>query len=353
MALLFYEGFDNWIGGTFTTQYSGQYGVNQISSWIMATSMTAGTLGGQAISCGNTGYITYYTNAAQTGTLVHGFRVNFTVGTNNQIMSWCDTAPGSGIVPTAPGSIQCGLSTNASGKLIFWRGTNANILGTGTTTLVSLTDNYIEVKFNVASTGANVTVRLNGVNEIVLTNQNTQNTANANWMGWSTAQTPGGTTYKYDDMYLLDTSGPAPLNDFLGIVRVETLFPSANSSVTWTPNASTNVSRVQETTMDSDTTYNATATLNNVDLFTHGSLGSTPNTIFCGKVQSFVRKEDVAIHTVRTKLVSGATTANGTSRGITTIYQAQEDYYPTDPNTALAWTGANVNGTTIGYELVS
>jgi hypothetical protein len=148
---------------------------------------------------------------------------------------------------------------------------------------------------------------------------------------------------------MCDTTGPAPYNDYLGIIRIETLFPTSNVSVTWTPLASTNWVEVSETNMDSDTSYNSQAATG-IDTFGHGTLQSTPTTIFGIGIVSSARKSDVKNLGYRNKLISGGTTSDGVVNPLATVYQYVRDDYLNDPDTGLPWTGSGVNATNIGYE---
>jgi hypothetical protein len=123
----------------------------------------------------------------------------------------------------------------------------------------------------------------------------------------------------------------------------------------FTPNASTNVSQVQETAWDGDTTFNTHPAPGSgaIDTFNHGSLSGTPATIYAVAVQASMRKDDTSSQLGRTKLISGVTTQNGVSvQLINALYQHIEDIYRVDPNTSAAWTAANANATKIGYEHV-
>jgi hypothetical protein len=349
MALIGFEGFDHWSNSfaASTSLYTnsvgqgrGVFGFTNINF----NQAAAGTLGGKKILLGAGNLIQASFPTLSSGQLVIGFRFSAAVNITNQIVRFLDSA----------GGIQCGLELNASGKLIFWRGTNATVLGTGTTQIVGSAEYYIEVKVGFANS-ANVEVRVNGVSspaEITLTGVDTTNTANQDCAFVVFAPTAGGTC-SYDDFYVEDTSGSAPHNDFLGVCRIETLFGTSNNSVQWTPNASTNVSRINETTMDTDTTFNSDSVAGHIDTFNHGSLSSTPTTIFAVKAQSIARKEDVTNKTFRNKLISGGTTSDGTTYPLTTLWMTYEDYYLVDPNTAAVWTAANANATKNGYEVVA
>ena len=50
---------------------------------------------------------------------------------------------------TDAGNVRCGMSISAAGKLIVWRGTNATILATSTTTLIASAYYYIEIQHDI------------------------------------------------------------------------------------------------------------------------------------------------------------------------------------------------------------
>ena len=360
MTLLMFEstgGFSN----AHNSNYPSSQGVSMMGNsfggtagtgnWDLWTSGGPNTssLGSRMNQSSANGGWRWNLGTANTNTCFTGARLNFNTfgtGTRDFFQIW-DSA----------GAVQCGMSLNSSSKLIFWRGTNATILGTGTTTLIGGVEYYIEVGIPLGNS-VTIEVRINGVTEISAAAVDTTNTANQNWQyfWWSCA---GPQTCLYTDFYCCDSAGSAPHNTFLGVCRIETLAVTTNNSVTWTPLSSTNASQVDDTgtlgtsTIDSDTTYNKTSTISNVDTFNHAALTSNPTTIFGVKVQTIVRKEDVGNRTYRNKMISGGTTSNGTTVQTYTGYMTQDDYYTTDPNTSAAWTATNVNSSKIGYELVS
>ena len=59
-----------------------------------------------------------------------------------------------------------------------------------------------------------------------------------------------------DDIYILDTNGSAPCNDFLGPVRVEAIVPNADGTHTdWTANTGDRYAALDEVISNEDTTY--------------------------------------------------------------------------------------------------
>jgi hypothetical protein len=81
-------------------------------------------------------------------------------------------------------------------------------------------------------------------------------------------------------------------------------------------------------------------------------LAATPTSILGVIVTAAARIDDVQTVSGRTKLISGATTQNGTTQNPPSTYQTMQDMYINDPNTSSAWTATNVNATKIGYERI-
>jgi len=350
MGLLGFEGFDDNSGGfPDETLGAGQGASGSTTTggiyWqAVAGSVTkqTGQLGGSAMALQSNGQYKCFLNGTYTR-LIWGARIrtftNFATNPATIVAFYTGT------------TAQCGLSFNTSGNLIFWRGTPSTVLATGATAFTTSSWYYIEidVTFN-SSTGA-FNVRINGSgSEISGSGVNTVAGANQCDAFWFTDSNALNSVVNwYDDLYLLDpTTGSSPYTSMLGVCRVETLFPAAASATSWTPNASTNVSRVQETSMDSDTTYNSTPTTGQ-DTFTHGALSSTPATIFAAAVRAVVRKDQTSNPTAQTILVSGATTQAGAVNTQATTYLTMRDIYLNDPNTGSAWTATGINNAAIGY----
>src|SRR5580765_8273632 len=300
MALLLYEGFDNWSASfILSANLSGVAGAAGVGIWNLtgATLPASVAYGGKTLNVNNGGAWSYNVVTANTNALICGFRFNTSILTSN-VLTIYDSAV----------AVQCGLGISA-GKLFMWRGTTATVLGTGTTTILASSDNFIEIKTQL-SNSANVTIKLNGITELTLTGVDTTNTANQNWLAIGCSGSAGASVTSYDDLYLEDDSGPAPYNDLLGPVHVDTSFVTASTRSQFTPLTSTNASQVSETAVDGDTTYNFAPTYGAVDLFNHLSflsspataVVSTPQTIFAVKVQSYARKDDVPVVNYRNKL---------------------------------------------------
>lgn len=342
MALLVFEGFEhlpsgNAISSGLINRSDGIYthsggGQNKVSAVVA---------NGSAVQHGGSSILTI-TPGSSYGTLIVGLRYK-TCATfvMQDFLRFRDST-----------NVRCGLSFNASGNLIIWRGTNATVLATGSRRIPVSTTVHIEAKILFDASAGSFTVNLDGTQEL---NASSQNTSSSTTVTNVQIGDISGTSNlpESDSIYIMDTSGGAPLNDMFNDSRihVETLFPTSNNAVQWTPNASTNVSRVQDTTGDGDTTYNSSSTTNHVDTFNHGSLTLTPSTIYAAQTILQARKDDVTTRNLRHKLISNVTTGNGSSRSLVTTYQLFYETWLTDPDTAAAWANAAaINATKIGYE---
>lgn len=86
---------------------------------------------------------------------------------------------------------------------------------------------YIEAKVKLSDTVGSAVVRVNGVEVINQTNIDTKETTGADDTITNIYIDSGG-RYYFDDLYIADTGGSAPYNNFLGDVRVYSLLPNAN-----------------------------------------------------------------------------------------------------------------------------
>src|SRR5256885_1529859 len=200
MALLGFEGFDcESLSGPASVQGLALKPFGAAGVWTIVPSTgirLAGLLGGFALEASNTGGDLSVALPSTYATLIAGFRYrthsNFAAVTD--VFKWKDGA-----------TVQCGISINTAGKLIFWRGTNATILATGTTTLSALSWYFLEIKTTFHNTTGTIDVKIGGVSELSLTGQNTRNSANNQGTGFAIVLVTNG-SIAFDDLYCCDTS---------------------------------------------------------------------------------------------------------------------------------------------------
>lgn len=249
-----------------------------------------------------------------------------------------------------------GLYVNAtSGTLSAARDTT--VLATSVNALSTKTWYYIECKVTIGDAGVgNYEVRVNGTSTgwLPSTAADTRNGGNAtaNVIAFNTLHASANLTNSvFDDIYIAD--GQAGINDFLGDVKVTTLLPTSDgNATTFTPSTgSDNYAMVDEANLDSDTTYNASSTADQIDTF--GLTDSTATSIL--GVQEFIvaRKDDAGARTIATVCRSNGTDNVGATESPGTTYVVYRTIREVDPNTSAAWTVNGLNSAEFGYKVVA
>jgi hypothetical protein len=257
-------------------------------------------------------------------------------------------ASGSNIVALYEGANKgVSIITNVSGTIAAYRG--VTLLGTSVLSLGSATWYYIELKVLTHDSAGTVEVKVNGATWLNLTSQDTQIGSNsyhdAARFGVVSEET------RYDDMYILDSTGSAN-NDFLGNRKVIALDPDgAGDDSDWTPSAGSNYQNVDDgDEVDEDTTYNETSTDTHQDLYTYGDLSGV-TTLVNGIQMTAEARVTVGSMDLSNVIKTGTTTDAGSANTITsTAYVTTVRVEEVDPDTAVAWTPSGVNGAQFGIK---
>lgn len=252
--------------------------------------------------------------------------------------------------------LQGNLAYNSSGQLRICRGPGqTSVLATSTPAMSANTWHHIECKYVCHNTAGSAVVKLDGVEVINVSGVDTSDNGAAALDGvmmFGANSDPNPNSKDYDDLWVVDTSGSVN-NDFLGRCSVVALHPDgAGGSTQWTPNTGTNHGAVDEVGQDGDTTYVASATAGNKDLYAFGNLGAS-DVPLAVEVFAVTKKDDATARTFATTMRSGATDADGPTYTQTTSYDYTELYRDTDPDTSAAWTKAGVDALQAGVKVVS
>ena len=257
------------------------------------------------------------------------------------------TTPGtSGFLSfTDAGTAQVTLKVLADGTIQAYRGTGSGtLLGASSAgVVVAAAYQHIECTVTISATVGVVQVWVNSVSVLNLTSQNTKSTANTTVSGFTLFAYTSVTCDFCDIIW-----AGARINDR----RVECVVPTgAGNYAQFTPSAGSNWQNVDEVPPNTDTDYNETATLNNIDSFAHGALAGTPSTIDAVIVNVRARNTTSGAGSVAPFLRSSTTDSVGTGVSLNTTYQDFQSVYLTDPATGSAWaSAAAVNAAEIGYK---
>lgn len=217
---------------------------------------------------------------------------------------------------------------------------------------------FIEFQSAISHTAGTAVLRVNniellnvtGVDTVGDNSDNTPMLAEIRFVSFTGAT---NTNWYMDDLYILDSTGPAPWNTFLGDCRVEYLRPrAAGTHQEWslTGAASHHQAVDDVATPDDDTSYvraNA-AGLRDSYLYTPTGLPSGP--IFGAQINLLTRKEESGPR-ILTPLLNGVEGASfAPSEG---SYSYRHVPMQTNPATGTAWTISAINSAEFGVKVVS
>jgi len=237
-----------------------------------------------------------------------------------------------------------------------YNGGNVSVLVNGTTritstAIVSTGWNLIEVHFKMDDAGI-VELKMEGVSQ-------------GSWEGDTKPGADTGLTQLnispftvnrilgYDDFCLNDVSGAAD-NSWIGGSRIIALRPDAAGDLTqWTPNTGANYAAVDEVTPDGDTTYVASSTLDQVDLYNLAAPGLPAGAVIKRVwVQAVAKKMDAGVDDkVSLGVKAGATTDWSTAQTLSTGYALVSGTdYTVNPDDSAAWEEADLNALQAGIK---
>jgi len=337
MGLLFMDGFDYYSSSAPTSL-----------NWIGTVSIdyaTAGRFGGR---CLKTQGRTHRTLSTAKSSLSLGFafwsNVDFTgfSGVQRQIVSFRNTAGG---------TTQCSLCISTTNKFNFCyssgESSTPTILDiTSTATFVNGVWTYIGIELVRDSSSGSFNVYQDGVKILGKTGVNT---GGSDIGGIGLECNSGGGYALFDDVYCVDGS------TWLGECRVSTARPAVDTAQKdWVPNSgSTNYSRVNEATVDGDTSYVSASAVDAKDLYEISTLGYTPNDIFGIQNVIVARKDDAATRTIAPVTLSGSTETVGTSKAMSTSYTTALQLLDQNPDTSAPWTPSDVADLQVGMKVTA
>jgi hypothetical protein len=249
---------------------------------------------------------------------------------------------------------QCWIRLDPAGTLTVFRG--GTILGATTVALTVNTFVYIEVKILVAPSGGTVDIRFNGASVLSLT---AQNTANSGVNGWNEFRfgcvgSTGGSQpleWDYDDLYILDGSGSAPWNTFLGDCRVDARLATApGNAAAWTPSTGANWQCVDDIPPNDDTDYVSATASGVTDTFVTQDAPVSGAVIYGVQHCLNMRKTDAGLCSVAPVVRHAGTDYVGGNLNPGITYACWRGVQPTNPGTGAQWTEAGFNAAEFGYK---
>lgn len=247
----------------------------------------------------------------------------------------------------------CIQMNGTTGEVIAQRGTESFSLGRSAAGACSQgVWHWVECHFILSPTVGVFEVWVDGTRVLNITGANTrQNSGATGVVNIQFGSDYSGGATSWDDIYILNTSGSAPLNTRLGDCRIGCVLPSSDAS----PNNGTlssgtsHFAVVNENPGHVDTSYSdITNTTGQEERFGVTSLPSAAQTVFAVKTQTWINKSDAGAANFEAEVVSGSSVAVSASHALSTSMIAYEDIFPLDPNGSIAWTNTTVGAMKIG-----
>lgn len=346
MTVVMTEGWDMYNGvGQFTgasSRYTGTTSTGGIS-------LVAGRFGAQALRCNGT------VSGQLIGRLPSAYS-SFTWGGAFRYITLNSAFDGTYwpfvLFSGSSGTVnQLAFKANRFGQIEFWRGGTTLLGSTPIGSIIFNVWQFLEIEIVISDTVGRITCKIDSTTQLNLTSIDTRNgtptTVDTIAYGMAAGDNRLG-GFDVDDVYILDAATS------IGERKIETLRPNADTATKqWTPNSGTaDFSQVNETLVDGDTTYIQTSTSGDRDLYTIGSLSSTPITIDCISLISFAEKTDVGSRAIYNSCQSSGTDDDGSSFNLLGSYAYNSRVLLLDPNGSAAWTAARVNGLLVGPKVV-
>lgn len=334
MALLFCDGFDD---GLFTKKWS------VISATVVAAAGRNGTSGVFFDASGDS----LRRAIPPTSTVFLGLAFKkLTFGTTIGIASlWSDLGA----------NIQLCLSIEANGVVAVRRGDrNDPVIISSPTPLVPNVWYYLELKATLNDAGGTLELRIDGKSVQTYTGD-TRKTGSATTFDMIAIEPQSSSSDQWvDDVYICDATGSIN-NNFLGDIKIETLYPNAdgtNSQLMGSDgNQVNNYLLVDEAGAPVTTDYVSSAVVGEKDTYNFTNLATTTGPVMGVQISNYAIKTDAGSRSIKALTISSGNTATGTSIPLQTTYNAQLQVQETNPNGGGAWTIATVNAAEFGVEV--
>lgn len=334
---LFFDGFDHYATGDMDAKWTTVSGVSIAAA--------AGRRSSAAAEFSTSSPLTKVTLAPSTATqFVMGAAFKFTAyGVTQRFMA----------VRESDNTQQLGVGINADGTLYVARGSTG--ISSSTALALSLGVWYfIELKGTIHDSTGSYELRVNNVTLLSGSGVDTRNGGTGNWtqaiLGGGSSS---GTDFYVDDFYVNDLGGSFN-NDFLGDVRVDTKYVTAEgNSSAWTPSTGTNnAALIDETSPNGDTDYVSASAASTKDTYTHGAAAVAAD-VLAVQLNMYCTKTDAGGATLRAITRHGTTDYNGTTQAPGVGYSYLREVLNTNPGTGAFFTQSGFDNAEFGFERVT
>lgn len=352
--LLFTEGFD------WTTQVAD---LTTYGKWLSHNGASIGNSGTQLRFGSGSG--NYWTTGGRAGFIRRAIGSNLDAGILGCAVRFDTTVntykAAIFVLFDTVSNVQMGLLVNNDGTFSVFRGSDSNILGTSTFAITGNQYHYVEFKWKIANSigSSDVIVKVDGTTILTLSSAtDTQATSNAyathyQISGINGLASSGSGNFYIDDHYFIDLTGSVN-NTFLGIVRVQTLYPNGNgnsSGFTGSDgNSVNNYQQVDETSI-STSDYNDGTAVNQKDTYTFTDTNAATSTILGVTINHVSLRTDTDARSVVPVIRHSSTDYDGSSQSLTASAAHFQSVHETNPGTSSGWTKSDVDAAEFGLKV--
>ncbi len=288
----------------------------------------------KALSCNSFGYASKTFPATSTPVVKFGWKAQ-SLATAQTLVTLLDS-----------GTAQVSLRFNTDGTLQFQRG-GTNIGTASAFAVLAGAWYHVEVEASIADSGGTLDVYVNGDPTAKLSfSGDTKNTSAATANSFRLGPVTGeGSNLQYFKDVVWNTDGVTH-GDLRAIFELPTGDEGTNDLTPST--GSSHYAVVDESTPSaSDTLAGETG----VELFSFAAMSVHPATIVAVIVETVAYKDDAGARSIAGVAKRGGTEYSSTAEALSTSTLVQHHVFETDPSTSAAWTEANVNAGTFGFEV--
>lgn len=281
-------------------------------------------------------------------------------GTAHRNNSLADVPDSIFIYRDTAGTNQLFVMLTSGGLIEVRRGfSNGTILGTssGHTPVAGASWHYFEVKANLHTSTGSVTIKLDGVTVLTLTGQQTSTTISN--VAFVLRQAAASSNTDWDDWYICDAVDATATqaranNDFLGDIRIQTIYPTGVGDTTqMTPSSAVANWTTVDETPPVTTDYVSDNAVGDRDLYALGDLTGNITTVYAIRESIYVGKTDAGNALLKPVIKeSGGTVTVDTAQAVALaaagIHGSLKAARPSDSG---SWTTTDVNALQAGQEV--
>ena len=215
---------------------------------------------------------------------------------------------------------------------------------------------YLETGIKVHSVSGEVIIRLDGI-EVLSYTGNTRRASGVDEFRQVRIFLNSGVAGEqwFDDFYYCDDTG-AKNNDFLGDVRIQTIYSNALGDISdWTrTGAASDILAVNEhPAIDDDTGYLSAAVVGDQFLHNLDGLASPVGRVVGVAVNHQIRKDDGGAREISALVKAGGSVGTGTAYSTPSSYGNRQTIFESSPATAVDFTLAEIAALQAGAEVIA